>query len=226
MTIHCSGITREYISKTDSIVALSSVSLTIQSALMTIIRGQSGSGKSTLLNICGLIDNNFDGTLIFEKDGIIENFNKVTITNKISDFRKNKIGYITQDFGLINFLTVYDNILLPFHTKPVEKQLIDKVNELSRMIGIFHLLKRYPESLSGGEKQRVALCRVFLKGPDILLADEPTARLDKKNADTVIGYLKELQKQYNKTVVIVTHDESVQGDRVISLKEGEVESII
>ncbi|HBD93848.1 MAG: hypothetical protein A2015_11525 [Spirochaetes bacterium GWF1_31_7] len=226
MTIHCSGITREYISKTDSIVALSSVSLTIQSALMTIIRGQSGSGKSTLLNICGLIDNNFDGTLIFEKDGIIENFNKVTITNKISDFRKNKIGYITQDFGLINFLTVYDNILLPFHTKPVEKQLIDKVNELSRMIGIFHLLKRYPESLSGGEKQRVALCRVFLKGPDILLADEPTARLDKKNADTVIGYLKELQKQYNKTVVIVTHDESVQGDRVITLKEGEVESII
>ncbi|OHD75741.1 MAG: hypothetical protein A2355_00530, partial [Spirochaetes bacterium RIFOXYB1_FULL_32_8] len=177
-------------------------------------------------NICGLIDNNFDGTLIFEKDGIIENFNKVTITNKISDFRKNKIGYITQDFGLINFLTVYDNILLPFHTKPVEKQLIDKVNELSRMIGIFHLLKRYPESLSGGEKQRVALCRVFLKGPDILLADEPTARLDKKNADTVIGYLKELQKQYNKTVVIVTHDESVQGDRVITLKEGEVESII
>ncbi len=167
-----------------------------------IIRGASGCGKSTFLNILGLIDSADSGEYLFESKEI--NFRKL---NECQSRLANDIGFVFQSYYLIESISVLDNILLPFlyNDRYIDKSLMDELEKLTVDFGIAHLLTKKAGLLSGGEKQRVAICRAMIKKPKILIADEPTGNLDDRNTGLV---LEAMQQSRNSGValVIVTHN--------------------
>lgn len=226
MEVVLKNISRTYRTKNEISNALDSISLRFESSKFYVITGPSGSGKTTLLNIAGLIDNDYTGDVIFHKKEKEESFGSKTSISMLSSFRKNNIGYMTQNFGLINFLSCYDNIILPFVKEKKSKELKDKVYNIADKFGIAGLLNKFPDCISGGEKQRVALCRIMLKDADLILADEPTAMLDSDNTKLVLREFEKLVRDFKKTVVLITHDNKITADVKIMLREGQIESII
>ncbi|MCW6702277.1 ABC transporter ATP-binding protein [Anaerococcus sp. NML200537] len=180
------------------------------------IMGKSGSGKTTILNAIATIGSFNKGSIsYYDKD--ISLFNRRMITS----FRKNVISYIYQDFKLIDSLTGYENIILPFNIskKKVDK---DKVMKLAEILEIVDLFNSYPENLSGGEKQRIAIARALLKDSKIILADEPTSSLDSKLGEKVLRLLKTYNKVHKKSIIMASHDLRAISftDRVIFLRDG------
>ena len=180
------------------------------------IMGKSGSGKTTILNAIATIGSFNKGSIsYYDKD--ISLFNRRMITS----FRKNVISYIYQDFKLIDSLTGYENIILPFNIS--KKQVdMDKVMKLAEILEIVELFNSYPENLSGGEKQRIAIARALLKDSKIILADEPTSALDSKLGEKVLRLLKTYNKVHKKSIIMASHDLRAISftDRVIFLRDG------
>ena len=178
------------------------LNFTIESKKFTGIFGESGSGKTTLVSILGMLDQKYTGNYIF---------NGINITQlgdrELSTLRKEKIGFLFQESYLINEITVFDNLLLNVLDKE-NKQLIKRIRELMDKFAISDFLYRRVSTLSGGEKQRVALVRALLMNPELIIADEPTGNLDKTNSEIILSYLKSLCLE-NKTVIVVSHDEKV-----------------
>eukprot|EP01047_Picozoa_sp_COSAG01_P002067 COSAG01_NODE_52_length_31456_cov_125.226648_25_plen_218_part_00 len=170
-----------------------------ESARINVIFGRSGSGKSTLLKcLCG-VENIDQGSL---KYGNVE-INKLNAKERAA-FRLKNIGFVYQFFHLLPSLTVNENIQLPL--KLLKQKNTKKYAELINMLGIEHIQKAWPDTLSGGEAQRVALCRALITNPPVILADEPTGNLDQKNRDLIINHFNRLAKEEKKTIIIVTHD--------------------
>lgn len=193
-------------------VLFQNLSFTIHSHEMTCIYGPSGCGKTTLLGILGMIEN--------KDSGIIRYDGKVNFTNKEKrDFLSKKVSFIFQNFGLIENETVYENLLI-LQSVRSSKNKKEKVFEALKKVGLENTIHQKVHELSGGEQQRIALTKIFLKNSDLILADEPTASLDRENKKIILNYLKEMVKD-GKTVVIVTHDEQVKEicDRCINLEE-------
>lgn len=189
-------------------VIFSDFSTEINDGEFVIISGRSGAGKTTLLNMIGFLEEYDSGRITV--DGI-----ELSEKKKQRDYFLNKVGFLFQNFALIENKTVRQNLEI---IKPSARSEYDIDTALNK-VGLSDKADKKVYTLSGGEQQRVALARLFLKKCDIILADEPTGSLDKDNAETVIKLLKELNKK-GKTVVIVTHDESIKniaGARVISL---------
>lgn len=181
---------------------LNDISLTVAEGDFVSIMGASGSGKSTLINILGLLDADFQGDYLL--DG--RNINELDDDQR-AIYRNRDIGFVFQDFHLIEEYTVEENILLPFLYSKSEpdKQLIGNLVE---SLGLKNKLTEYPNYLSGGQKQRVALIRALAHVPKFLIADEPTGSLDEKNRDEILQILKSLNAS-GTTIVVVTHDEFV-----------------
>lgn len=189
-------------------VIFSDFSAEINDGEFVIISGRSGAGKTTLLNMIGFLEEYDSGRITV--DGI-----ELGEKKKQRDYFLNKVGFLFQNFALIENKTVRQNLEI---IKPSARTEYD-IDTALRKVGLLDKADKKVYTLSGGEQQRVALARLFLKKCDIILADEPTGSLDKDNAETVIKLLKELNKR-GKTVIIVTHDESIKniaGARVISL---------
>jgi putative ABC transport system ATP-binding protein len=199
--------------------ALSEVSITINQGDFVTIMGASGSGKSTLLNIVGLLDSASSGSyqlLNQEMVGLKE--------QQKSKFRKENIGFVFQNFNLIDELSVYDNIELPLiynNVSASERRL--KVEKIADRLGISHRLKHYPQQLSGGQQQRVAVARALINDPKIILADEPTGNLDSKNGNEVMELLTDLHAQ-GATILMVTHSDydASFSQRTILMKDGAI----
>lgn len=177
------------------------------------IRGESGTGKSTLLNIIGLLEN-CEGKIFIENEEINCHDRK-----KVRNLLKNKIGYLFQNYALIDDLTVYDNLKIVLDNmskKDREKIILEELNRL----GLENILYKKIFQLSGGEQQRVAIVRLILHKSEIILADEPTGSLDKKNANIIMNLLKEFNKQ-GKTIIMVSHDENIFSNcsRIVNLKK-------
>lgn len=197
--------------------ALSEVSITINQGDFVTIMGASGSGKSTLLNIVGLLDSASSGSyqlLNQEMVGLKE--------QQKSKFRKENIGFVFQNFNLIDELSVYDNIELPLiynNVSASERRL--KVEKIADRLWISHRLKHYPQQLSGGQQQRVAVARALINDPKIILADEPTGNLDSKNGNEVMELLTDLHAQ-GATILMVTHSDydASFSQRTIMMKDG------
>lgn len=196
--------------KFGSKVLFDNLNINIESSKMTFMYGESGCGKTTLINTIGLIEKYDQGEIIY--DGYIPKSNK-----DIRIMRRDKIGFIFQDFGLIENETVKDNFNLLYKRK-LDKKNDGKIMDCLNILGLKDYIDRPIHELSGGEQQRVAIAKIIYKDPDIILADEPTASLDDDNKRVVLNYLKQLS-QKGKTVIIVTHDKSIlnYGDNHLDL---------
>lgn len=203
--------------KYESFTALKNINLEISYGEFLVLYGPSGSGKSTLLNLLGLIDNINSGSILF-KGLDIKNYNK----NQLSDIRLNNIGFIFQDFNLIETLNVEENILISLWGHSNYNKYKEKLNFILEILDIVNIKKSYPTTISGGQKQRVAIARAFIKNPDLIVADEPTANLDSKNAINILDYMKKLSKELNTTIIVSTHDNKIieKVDNKIKLIDG------
>ncbi len=184
-----------------------------------VVLGPSGSGKSTILNIIGGIDTPTSGSVKYKNDEI-SNFNEKALTN----YRRNTIGFIFQFYNLVPNLTARENILL---ASDLSKSPIG-VDELLEKIEMKDRDDHFPSQLSGGQQQRVAIARALSKNPDILLCDEPTGALDVSTGINALKLLKEFNKQYKKTVIIITHNASIgdMADRVMYVKDGVIDKVV
>ncbi|MBP5532930.1 MAG: ABC transporter ATP-binding protein [Lachnospiraceae bacterium] len=198
--------------------ALKDVSFDIEQGEFVAIVGPSGSGKSTLMHILGGVDVPTSGTVNIsgtDISGLDE--------TRLAIFRRRHIGLIYQFYNLIPILNVEENMTLPIlldKKKPDRKLLLELVDKL----GLSDRLKHLPNQLSGGQQQRVSIGRALMNHPSLLLADEPTGNLDSKNSKEIIALLRKFNKEYNQTVIIITHDERIalSADRVITIEDGQI----
>ena len=200
---------------------LNDISLEIKKGEFVSIIGPSGAGKTTLLNIIGTIEsfnNNNNSQLILNENEI-----KTLNDNQLSDFRNKNIGFIFQFHQLLPELNLEENIILPAMIGNVpKKSYSNKANELAKLLGIESILKKYPDSISGGERQRVAVARALINDPTILLADEPTGNLDSKNEQIIMNFFKKLNTEMGLTIILVTHNKDFAkiSDKIYTLKDG------
>lgn len=200
---------------------LDKISLNIKKGEFISIVGPSGAGKTTLLNIIGTIED-FDKS---EKSKFLINSQDLTkLSDKdLSKFRNDNIGFVFQFHQLLPELTVEENILLPTMIKGDEKDSSDKYFiELISILGIDGILNKYPNSISGGERQRAAVARAMINKPSILLADEPTGNLDSKNEEEIISLFKKVNKDLGVTIILVTHNDNFSklADKCFTLRDG------
>lgn len=211
-------IEKIYLTKNSpQVVALKNINLTFESKGMVFITGKSGCGKSTLLNILGALDSCTSGSMIIEN----KNINEFT-EKELDNYRNSYVGFVFQEFHVLNAYNVYDNIRL---AKELQQEKISEkeLDAYLEKVALTNLGKRKMNELSGGQKQRIAILRALIKNPRIILADEPTGNLDKINSEQIFEILKEISQE--KLVIIVTHDlEAAQkyADRIIELKDGEI----
>ena len=209
--LRCENVTKTYQLGQSEVKALDGLNLAIEKGEFTVIVGASGSGKSTLLHMLGGVDRPTSGKIWIEDTDIS------TLSEKqLSVFRRRKVGLIYQFYNLIHTLDVKQNILLPLlldGQKPEEESF----RELSDTLGLSDRLSHLPSQLSGGQQQRAAIGRALIYRPAVLLADEPTGNLDRKNSEEILALLKLSNKRYHQTIVLITHDERIalEADRVI-----------
>ncbi len=203
------------------VIALRNIHLKINRGDYISIMGPSGSGKSTLLNIIGCLDKPTKGDVFYD------NINVSRLNEKeLTRIRRERIGFVFQQFYLIPRLTALENVMLPMWFKGVEfKERRKRALELLEMVGLRDKIHHRPNELSGGEQQRVAIARALANDPDIILADEPTGNLDTKTGMEIIKIFEELNKM-GKTILIVTHNPEIgkRARRRIYLKDGKIVS--
>lgn len=209
---------KEYGEGVNKVIALNGVDLEIARGEFVAIVGPSGSGKSTLLHIIGGVDSPNAGKVYIDGNDISKYSSK-----ELAYFRRRKVGLIYQFYNLIPNLTVRHNIELPLKLdkrKIDEKSFLDIVNKL----GIEKKLESFPSELSGGQQQRVAIARSLIYNPAIILADEPTGNLDRKNSKEIIEIFKYFNKTLKQTIILITHDEEIalQTDRIITIVDGKI----
>ena len=198
--------------------ALNSVDFSIDRGEFVCITGRSGCGKTTFLNIIGFLDFPTSGDLYFEGK-------KVAFSNSeyMTVFRREHVGFVFQKIYLQSHLTVLENILLPLRYSGKDyEEGVKKANELLEILEISNRADFFPNELSGGEAQRVAIARSFINSPDLILADEPTSELDTKSSSIIMKLLRDTSDKYNVSIVTVTHDPLVlpYGDRVLYMEDG------
>lgn len=212
---------KKYYGKGEALVkALDGIDLEIERGKFTAIIGTSGSGKSTLLNMLGGLDTPSEGSIQIGNTELAKlNSEQATI------FRRNNIGFIFQNYNLVPVLSVWENIVFPISLdgrKPDKKFIM----EIVRLLGLEKKLDSLPNNLSGGQQQRVAIARALASKPAIILADEPTGNLDSKTSDDVIGLLKMTSKEFNQTIVMITHNPEIaqMADRIVRIEDGRIVS--
>ena len=205
--------------KGDTMVkALDNVSFSVEKGEFVAIIGPSGSGKSTLLHILGGVDVPTSGSVVINQTDI-SNLDETAL----AIFRRRQIGLIYQFYNLIPILTVQENLTLPLlldGRKPDKKQ----IDTLVKRLGLENRLDHLPNQLSGGQQQRVSIGRALVNNPALMLADEPTGNLDSENSKEIISLLRQFNKDFNQTVIIITHDEKIanSADRVITIEDGKI----
>ena len=216
--LRCSHLTKTYKTGSNQVVALDNVDLALEKGSFTAIVGASGSGKSTLLHLLGGVDRPTSGN-IFIEDTDISTLNM----EELAIFRRRKVGLVYQFYNLIPTLNVRKNILLPVlldGRKPDEARFEQIVDTL----GLSDRLTHLPRELSGGQQQRAAIARSLIYQPAILLADEPTGNLDRRNSEETIELLKLSNRKYGQTVLLITHDEktALMAERILTLEDGKI----
>ena len=210
---------KKYYGKGETLVkALDGVDLEIERGRFTAVIGTSGSGKSTLLNMLGGLDTPTEGSIRVGGTELASlNSEQATI------FRRKQIGFVFQNYNLIPVLSVWENIIFPI-TLDDRRPDRNLIMQVVRLLGLEKKLDSLPNNLSGGQQQRVAIARALASKPAIILADEPTGNLDTRTSDDVIGLLKMTGKEFNQTIVMITHNPEIaqMADRIVRLEDGRI----
>ena len=216
------NISKTYYKTEETIPVLNKLNIVVEKGEILVLIGPSGSGKSTLLNILGTLDSDYSGNLIIDE---------LPITNAVdlSNIRRHKLGFIFQFHHLLPEFTILENLLIPqmiahnFSNVP-QKATIDMLE----IIGLKNRINHYPNEISGGERQRVAVLRAMVNKPCLILADEPTGNLDRENSQKMLKLMAELKANYQLSFIIATHDQSILdiADRVLYLKDGKIKKEI
>ncbi len=221
--IQLKNVTKSYHLGQTLVPALRGINLEIKKGEFTAIIGASGSGKSTLLNLIGLIDDPDGGSILLDNHEVTS-----LDDDRKSLLRNQKIGFIFQSFNLVPVLSVYENVELPLLINPK----ISAADRRSRIlmaiedVGLKDLKSNLPDQLSGGQRQRVAIARALASGPDLVLADEPTANLDSTTSHLIIDLMLQLNAQRKVTFIFSTHDERLMDrvSRIVHIKDGVLEN--
>lgn len=218
--IDLKNICKEYVLGEVSFLALKNVHLRFGHGEMTAIMGASGSGKSTLMSIIGLLDRSTSGEYFFSGQDVSR-----LGESKLAKIRNQNIGFIFQSFFLLPRVNVLRNVMLPlFYRRISEYVAKEKALQMLAKVGIEDLANHFPQQLSGGQQQRVAIARALVGEPEVILADEPTGALDSQTGQETIQLFAQLNRNENKTIVIITHDQQVsrQCRRIVTIKDGRI----
>lgn len=214
------SIEKYYGSRSSLTKAVDDLSLEVEKGDFVAIMGQSGSGKTTLLNVISTIDRVTSGHIYV--DGV--DITKLK-GNELNKFRREELGFIFQDFNLLDTLTAYENIALALSIQNVKAKEIDmRIKDVAEELDIKSILNKYPYQMSGGQKQRVASARAIITNPKLVLADEPTGALDSKSATMLLEKFDYLNEKLGATILMVTHDAftASYANRVIFIKDGKI----
>lgn len=216
--LKCIGVKKSYGSGSNQTEALRGIDLTVEKGEFVAIVGASGSGKSTLLHILGSVDQPTEGKILVDGTDI-SSMNPT----QAAIFRRRKVGLVYQFYNLIPTLTVKKNILMPLL---LDKREVDPryFEEVVTSLGIQDKLDALPSQMSGGQQQRTAIARALIYRPAILLADEPTGNLDRKNSKEIVDLLKMSNRNLDQTILLITHDEKValEADRIVTIEDGRI----
>lgn len=212
------NLTKIYGKDSTRVVALDHISFSVEKGEFIAIVGASGSGKSTLLHLIGGVDRPTSGKVFIDGKDIF-NFND----DKLAIFRRRQVGLIYQFYNLIPILNVEENITLPLSldNREVDK---GKLNDLLTLLGLQNRRNHLPNELSGGQQQRTSIGRALITNPTIILADEPTGNLDSKSSDEIVALLKKSNKEFNQTIIMITHNMEIAkvADRIIKIEDGKI----
>lgn len=214
--MRCEGVKKVYGTGSSQVIALDGIDLSVEKGEFVAVVGTSGSGKSTLLHILGTVDRPSEGR-VFVEGTDISTLNRT----KAAIFRRRKVGLIYQFYNLIPTLTIRKNILMPLSLDK-KKPNQEYFERIVKSLGIEDKLEFLPSQLSGGQQQRAAIARSLIYRPALLLADEPTGNLDRKNSREIIDMLKLSNRNLEQTVILITHDEKIalEADRIITIEDG------
>ncbi|CEN23343.1 ABC transporter ATP-binding protein [[Clostridium] sordellii] len=220
-TIKVKDLKKIYGKGESQVNAIDGISLEIENGKMTAIVGESGSGKSTLLHCIAGLDKPTSGNVYLGDEDIYK-----LNDDKLSKIRVREFGFIFQSFNLIPVINVYENIVLPISidSKSVDKKYVDTIID---SLGLKNQIKKFPNELSGGQQQRVAIARALSNKPSIIFADEPTGNLDSKTSKEVMDIFRMCVKEFNQTLVMITHDEKIAktADTIINISDGKISSV-
>lgn len=218
--IKLQNASKSYFLGEEEVKAVNDVTLEIKAKEYVSILGSSGSGKSTLMYLIGLLEHPTSGKIFLNKKDVSELSDK-----ELSQIRNSHVGFVFQSFNLVNKFTVLENVLLPTkYAKGMDFNPQERAVELLKKFGIYERIDFFPNNISGGEQQRVAIVRALMMKPKIILADEPTGNLDSKTGDEILDILEDLNKDFDVTVVLVTHEKIVadRTKRQIYIRDGEI----
>ncbi|WP_058304479.1 ABC transporter ATP-binding protein [Gorillibacterium timonense] len=207
----------------EKVVALNSINLTIEKGECCCLLGTSGSGKSTLLNMMAGLEKPTKGTVAIRGELV-----NAMSEKKLARFRQDYLGFIFQSYNLLPSLSALENVSLPLTFKGISRRVREKrASKLLEAVGLGTRIKHKPSQMSGGQQQRVGIARAFAANPEIIFADEPTGNLDTKTTIEVMELMKNLARQKNQTLVIVTHDLEIASyaDRIVRIRDGNIEGI-
>jgi len=222
--IKVKNLKKEFLQGQERTKVLKDVSLQIQEGEFVAVMGPSGSGKSTLLQLLGGLDVPTEGDIIINNNYL----NNMTEKER-TIFRRKNIGFIFQNYQLLPNLSVEENIAFPLHADGnLTKEKKQVILELLNSVGLKGLGRKRANLLSGGQQQRVAIARSLVSKPTVLLADEPTGNLDRNTAEDILGLITKFNREYNQTIIMVTHDIFAAGfaDRIILFKDGVIDQVI
>lgn len=216
--LKCQGLRKVYGSGENQVTAIAHMDLSVEKGEFVAIVGASGSGKSTLLHILGSVDKPSAGRVIIEGTDL-STLNRT----RAAIFRRRKVGVIYQFYNLIPTLTIRNNILMPLLLDK-KKPDMEYFEQIVSSLGIEDKLEALPGQLSGGQQQRAAIARSLIYRPALLLADEPTGNLDRKNSKEIIDMLKLSNRNLNQTILLITHDEkaALAADRIVTIEDGRI----
>jgi putative ABC transport system ATP-binding protein len=216
--VEAQNITKTYTIADREIHVLDNVSLSVAEGEFLVVEGSSGSGKTTLLSLLSGLDKPSSGRVLLAETDITD-----TSEDDLAPVRNATMGFVFQSFHLVPSLTALENVMFPAEIKR-DPRAHDKAADLLKRVGMQGRRTNYPHQLSGGEMQRVAMCRAVINDPKIIFADEPTGNLDSENGKAVLDLLLEFQKERRTTLVLVTHSAEIAkiADRMIVLKDGRI----
>jgi len=203
-----------------NIKVIDNISFNIKKGEFLAIQGPSGSGKTTLIGLLAGLEKADEGNIV-----VVDKDLTSMTEDELAIFRRYNVGFVFQSFNLIPTLDVVENIALPLFPEHISrKDLFERAEKVAKAVGLTQRLDHYPNELSGGEQQRVAIARSLINEPKVIFADEPTGNLDSKNGQVVIELLRKLNRERGQTVVLVTHDDKIANasDRIIKLLDGRI----